>query len=428
VSDFDAIVVGGGLAGLATAYLLAKGGAETLVVERGTSCGSKNMTGGRLYSHSLERLLPGFAATAPVERRITAERISLLTADAATTLDYRSPRLGQDGQDSYSVLRSTFDPWLAEQAEAAGASIVTGIRVDGAIVRDGRVSGIRAGGEDMSADVTVLADGVNSLLATQLGMRRELAPDEVAVGVKTVIAQDEKTIDTRFGCPPGEGVAWLFAGQPSGGRLGGGFLYTNRESLSVGIVVTLSELVKGTTSLPQLMDDFLQHPAVRPLVEGGRPVEYSAHLVPERGLDMMPELYRDGVLVVGDAAGMCINLGYTVRGMDLAIGSAECAAQTILDAKEAGDFSAAALARYRSRLDASFVLQDMSHYRRFPGFLDTTPRIFSGYPELAAGLMQELFTVNGQPPERLLKKAMRAVRSAGPLNLVRDGLRGVRAL
>jgi electron transfer flavoprotein-quinone oxidoreductase len=428
LSDFDAIIVGGGLAGLTTAYVLAKEGAEALLIERGNFCGAKNMTGGRIYSHSLEKLIPAFAREAPVERRITREKISLLTGDSSVTVDYFSPALGLSGRDSYTVLRSAFDQWLAGKAEAAGAQIVTGIRVDDILWRDGKVIGVIAGGEAMEADVTVLADGVNSLLAQKSGLRAELPPHQAAVGVKELLELPASVIADRFQCRNREGTAWLFAGQLSGGKTGGGFIYTNKESVSLGVVCTLSALVTGSATLPQLLENFKRHPAVAPLVEGGKLIEYSGHLVPEGGLAMLPRLWTHGALVVGDAAGFCLNLGYTVRGMDLAVESGICAARTILWAKQVKDFSATALGAYKAALDASFVMQNLNLYKKFPQFMETTPRIFFGYPEMADDLLRQLFIVDGQPPQPLRRKALRSLKKVGALNLLRDGLKGVCSL
>jgi len=214
-----------------------------MLVERGNYSGSKNMTGGRIYSHSLERIIPNFALEAPVERKITREKISLMTEESNVTLDFSSTRLGEQGSDSYSVLRGVFDQWLASKAEDAGVQMVAGIRVDDLIVREGKVCGIVAGEDEIEADVTILADGVNSLLAQKLGYRGELAPHQVAVGVKEIIELPSEVIDDRFNCRNGEGTSWLFAGTPSAGKVGGGFLYTNKTSISLGVVSTLSELM-----------------------------------------------------------------------------------------------------------------------------------------------------------------------------------------
>ncbi|MBQ6393571.1 MAG: FAD-dependent oxidoreductase, partial [Eubacterium sp.] len=236
---FDVIIVGAGLAGNIAAYLLAQAGLEVLVIERAEVPGSKNVTGGRLYSHSLEKIFPGFAEEAPVERKITKERVSFVTGESATTIEYAAEGLGEKGKATYSILRSRFDPWLVEKAEEAGAMYIPGIRVDEVIVQDGKAVGVKAGDEEMYSDMVLLADGVNSLLAQKLGMKKELDPSQVAVGIKEVIRLGEEKINNRFGVSSDEGVAWLFAGDVSGGNIGGGFIYTDKEDLSVGIVTTI---------------------------------------------------------------------------------------------------------------------------------------------------------------------------------------------
>lgn len=424
---FDVIVVGAGLAGSTAAYLMARAGLEVLVIERGETIGAKNVSGGRLYSHSLENIFPNFAEEAPVERKITKERISFVTKDGATTVEYAADKLGAQGKATYSILRSKFDPWLAGKAEDAGAMYVTGIRVDQVLVRDGKVCGVVAGGEEMEADMVLLADGVNSLLAQQLGMKKELDPSQVAVGVKEVIELGEQTINERFGVPPGEGVAWLFAGDTTGGNIGGGFLYTDKDCLSVGVVTTAGDVGHCDVAPRDMVERLKAHPVVRPLVEGGKLVEYSAHLVTEGGYDMIPELYRDGVLVAGDAAALVMNLGFTVRGMDLCIESGRLAAETIIAAKEAGDFSKAFLARYEKALDESFVMADMKHFRKMPAFIENH-RIFEAYPGLMDQIMSGFFMMYGQKPEKLTRKVMAAVKGVGMMNLARDAVKGLGAL
>lgn len=425
---FDAIIVGGGVAGTVASYLLAKEGLEVLLVERGNFAGSKNVSGGRIYSHSLEKIFPNFSQEAPVERKITREKISLMTEESNVTLDFYSDALGKQGSDSYSVLRSVFDQWLAEKAEEAGVQIITGIRVDDLIVRDGKVCGVIAGEDELEANVTILADGVNSLLAQKIGFRTDLKPDQVAVGAKEIIELPAEVINDRFNCRDGEGTAWLFAGTPSGGRVGGGFLYTNKESLSFGIVCTLSDLVKGSKTVPQMLEDFKQHPAIAPLVKGGKLIEYSGHLVPEGGLTMVPKLVGDGVLVIGDAAGFCINIGYAVRGMDLAVTSAECAAKAMLSAKEKQDYRESSLKAYQTNLENSYLMQDLNLYKKFPHFLEETPRIFDGYPQLAADMLTDMFVVNGQPAKPLMKNMFKHVQKIGITNIMKDGWKGVRSL
>ncbi len=423
---FDVIIVGGGLAGLTAAYLLAKEGLEVILIERGGFCGAKNMTGGRMYGHSLEKVIPGFAEEAPVERKITKERISFLTSDGGTTIDYVSDKLNLS--PSYSVLRSRFDQWLAGKAEAEGAMIVPGIRVDDVVKQDGKVVGIVAGEETMLADVVLLADGVNSLLAQKLGMKKELDPHQVAVGAKEVITLDENTITSRFGNEAGEGTAWMFVGYPTGGNIGGGFLYTNKESISIGVVATVGDIGHSGVSVPEMVDRMKEHPVIRPLIAGGKTVEYSAHLVSEGGYNMIPTLYDDGVLVAGDAAALVINLGLTVRGMDLAIESGRLAAETIIKAKEKGDFSADTLSAYQTAMEESFVIRDMKHYRKFPAFMESSHRMFEQYPGMLDEILSSLFVVDGSEPKKIRDVALDAAKPIGLINLANDGLKGMGAL
>lgn len=428
MADFDAVVVGSGCAGPVAAYELAKAGRSVLVVERGNFCGAKNVSGGRLYTHSLRAVFPDFAQSAPLERRITRERITLLAPDAATTLDVSDELMADERYESYSVLRARFDPWLAGRAEEAGAEFINGIAVEELLVDDGRVTGVRAGEDEISADVVLLCDGVNSLLTPQAVGAARPRPDQVAVGIKQVIGLPERVISDRSLCPDGEGMAWLFVGDATAGRVGGGFLYTNKDTISVGLVATVSDLTTSPAPIYQLLEDFKAHPSVAPIIAGGRVLEHSGHLVAEGGYDAMPPLVGDGVLLAGESALMCVNAGYTVRGMDFAIAAGQQAGRSAAAALAAGDTSAAGLSGYRAALEDSFVLKDLKTLRRFPHFMENTPRMFGAYPELARDAMRSLFLVDGTPLRPLRKTMVPLARRVGLLNLARDLSRGVRAL
>ncbi|EMK5830879.1 MULTISPECIES: FAD-dependent oxidoreductase FixC [Citrobacter] len=423
---FDAIIVGAGLAGSVAALVLAREGAQVLVIERGNSAGAKNVTGGRIYAHSLERIIPGFAQQAPVERIITHEKLSFMTDRGAMTVDYLNAESASPAEVSYSVLRSRFDGWLMDQAEAAGAQLIAGIRVDNVVQRDGKVVGVEADGEIIEGNVVILADGVNSLLAEKLGMAKRVDAAHVAVGVKELIELPKAVIEDRFQLQGNEGAACLFAGSPTDGLMGGGFLYTNESTLSLGLVCGLHHLQEAKKSVPQMLEDFKQHPAVAPLIAGGKLVEYAAHVVPEAGMNMQPELVGDGVLIAGDAAGMCLNLGFTIRGMDLAVAAGEAAAKAVLSARLRNDFSRQGLATYRQYLEDG-PLRDMRMYQRLPALLDN-PRMFTRYPEMAVGIARDLFTVDGSAPVPLRKKILRHAKNVGFINLMKDGLKGVTAL
>jgi len=424
---FDVIIVGGGIAGCVAGYLLASAGLGTIIIERGNYSGSKNMTGGRLYAHSLEKIMPGFAAEAPVERKVVRERISFATECDNVTMEYATGRDDGPESASYTVLRASFDQWLMDKAEEAGAQIVPGVRVDEVVMRGGKVVGVRADGDVLEANTVILADGVLSLLGEQLGMVKRVAPSSVAVGAKELIALPESVIRDRFGLEGDDGLAWLFAGSPTAGHMGGGFLYTNKESISLGVVCGLKDIENASMPVPQMLEDFKSHPAIRPLIKDGQLLEYSGHVVPEAGMNMCPEVVGDGVLIVGDAAGFCLNLGYTIRGMDLAVASARAAAETVIQANEAGDLSRAGLAGYRQKLEES-VFKDMRLYRNLPGIMESNPRLFKDYPGMAAGLMQDIFRIDGTGERPLMKKALRRCGQVGLMTIAKDMFKGVRAL
>jgi electron transfer flavoprotein-quinone oxidoreductase len=225
-----------------------------------------------------------------------------------------------------------------------------------------------------------------------------------------------------------EGAAWLFVGDATAGHVGGGFVYTNKESVSIGLVATIADLMKADTPIYQMLEDFKTHPAVAPLLAGGKVVEHSGHLVAEGGLDAMPPLIGDGVLLAGESALMCINAGYTVRGMDLAIAAGMHAGQAAAKALDAGDTSAAGLAGYRAALEDSFVLKDLKTLRGFPHFMEHTTRLFTAYPEMIRDLMRGLFIVDGTPVKPVRKAMLPVVKKVGYLNLAKDLWAGVRAL
>lgn len=429
MADFDAIVVGSGCAGPVAAYELAKAGKSVLVVERGTVSGAKNVSGGRLYTHALAAVFPDFRESAPLERRITRERITFLASDAATTLDVTDELMSQERYESYSVLRARFDPWLAAQAEEAGAEYINGIAVEELLKQDGRVTGVRAGGDEITADVVVLCDGVNSLLVPQAVNAKPLQPNQLAVGIKEVIALPESVISDRSLSASGDdGMAWLFVGDATKGRVGGGFLYTNKDTISIGLVATIADLFDSPEPIYQMFEDFKQHPSVAPIIAGGKVVEHSGHMVAEGGYDSMPPLIGEGVLLAGESALMCINAGYTVRGMDFAIAAGQIAGQSAAAALEAGDTSAAGLAGYQRALEQSFVLQDLKTLRKFPHFMETTPRLFTEYPKLARDAMRALFLSDGTPVQPLRKSLLPIAKRVGYLNLAKDVSKGVKAL
>ncbi len=431
MADFDAIVVGAGLAGSVAAYELAKAGKEVLMVERGNFAGAKNMTGGRLYAHSLKKVFPDFEKEAPLERKICHERISLMTDNSNFTIDFSSDAMEDESQASYSVLRGPFDQWLASKAEDAGAEAIYGIPVE-SLIRDesGKVCGIKAGEDEITAEVVILCDGVNSLLAQEAVVYSKPPASQIAVGVKEVFELDEQTIDDRLLCNPGEGAAWLFAGDATHGVFGGGFMYTNRTSISLGVVAGIQACASTANATPvyQMLEDLKKHPAVAPLIKGAKVVEHSGHMVPEGGINIMPPLIGDGVMLAGDSAMMCINLGYMVRGMDYAIAAGQMAGQQAVKALDAGDTSKAGLQGYVDALEQSFVLKDLRQYKDEPAFMENFDRMFNGYPVMVRDIMNSMFVVDGSPVTPMKRNVMPIVKRMGIMNILKDVRGAMKAL
>lgn len=428
-ADFDVIVVGAGCAGSVAAYVAASAGKSVLMVERGNYAGAKNMTGGRIYSHSLKEVFPNFEEEAPVERKITHERIALLDSESMMTVDFTSPELAREGADSYSVLRGPFDQWLAEKAEEAGAEAIYGIPVE-ELIKDesGRVVGVRAGEDEITGQVVILCEGTNSMLAERCLGNPRPKPNQMAVGIKETFELPASVIEDRFLTPEGEGAAMLFVGDCTAGHVGGGFLYANKESISLGLVATISTTAAQDKPVYQMMEDFKNHPAVAPIIKGAKMVEHSGHMVPEGGYNMIPQYIFDGCLLAGETAGFCMNLGYQVRGMDFAVASGRMAAEAACAAIDAGDTSAAGLASYKQKLEDSFVIQDLRTFQAWPETMEHWDRMFTEYPTMVREIFNGLFCVDGKPQQHLAKRMMPIVKKRGLLRLFKEIRKAVKAL
>jgi electron transfer flavoprotein-quinone oxidoreductase len=426
--DFDVVVVGAGVAGCVTACQLAKAGHSVVLIERGETPGSKNLSGGIMYAHAIKEVFPDFLTEAPVERLIDSNKIVFMNADSWVGVDYTDERLFRDGT-AVTVLRAKLDAWLAEQAEGLGAMVMPGVRVDSLLVEGGQITGVKAGDDELRSRVVVAADGVNSFIARDAGLRRKPPTHHQAVGVKAVIKLDAATIEDRFGVAGDHGAAYALVGDCSQGVGGGGFVYTNKDTLSVGLVLRLDDLVAKKLRTVDVFDHFLAHPLVDSLIKGGELVEYGCHLVNEGGEAMMGQLVHNGLVLVGDAAGFTLNTGLTVRGMDLAAGSAIAAAKAVSKAIESNNVTASGLASYTANLAGSFAGQDMHTYRRAPSFLETE-RMYGAYGQLLANVLHGAYGLDGTARKPMLKVARGALKASGVglLTLAKDGLKGGRAL
>lgn len=422
----DAVVVGAGPAGSAAALALARAGRSVVLLERGSFPGAKNVYGGVVYARVLDDVIPRWWTQVPVQRWVVRRSTMVLTGSQALSLEVRSQSWGREPYNGMTTYRSDFDNWLAGEAVAAGAQLVTstvatGLRRD----RAGRVTGVRTDRPDgdLAAQVVIACDGVNSFLAKEAGL---LAPADAAhhtLGVKEVLALPPEVIEERFGLGPHEGIDVEVVGC-TGGIPGGGFFYTNHDTVSIGVVVSVEGLAAAGVRPEALIAGFKAHPAVAPWVKGAVLKEYSAHLIPEGGYDAMPDLAADGLLVAGDAAGLTLAAGVWLEGVNFAIGSGLAAGQTAAAAVVSGDVSAKGLAAYQRSLARNFVLQDHIRLRRAPRLI-LSERMQSQYPKLMCDLAEQMFTVtNPEPKPGVGRLLWRGVRASGVRwrDLARDGV------
>lgn len=391
----EVIVVGGGPAGISCAITLARAGKQVILIERGKFSGSKNVFGGAIYAQPTREIFPDFEQNAPLERKNIEHKYALLGEEDATVISYKKRH---ENPVSYTVIRGKFDRWMADEAKKAGVILVEETVVRELIVQDGFVKGVRTELEEYYSDIVVLADGVNSLLAKQIGLRGYLSPEDVALSVKEVIKLPQEVINERFHVNDDEGCIYEIFGGPMLGMLGLGFLYTNKNSVSIGLGVTLSELIEKGIRPYDLLDKLKSHPEIAPLIKDGELLEYSAHLIPEGGYKKVPLLFGAGVMVCGDAAMFVNNMHW--EGTNLAMISGKIAGETAVIALGKQDFSETALSHYQEELENSFIIKDLRTYKDLMGGIQERVEEFLGYYPKKINSFFEMFTSVDSVPKR----------------------------
>lgn len=430
INTFDAVVVGAGPAGSCAALALAKAGKRVALIERGPFPGSKNMFGGVVYPRILDSYIDQWWIDMPVQRWVTRRTTMLLTDTQAFSVDFRTAAWGQVPYNGATTYRPDFDSWLANKAELAGAVLICSTTVTGLIRNSsGAVSGVttdRPDGE-LHARVVVACDGVNSFLAKQAGLYPHSDASHFTLGAKETLSLPKEVIDERFGVRGLDGVDIEILGG-TGDVSGGGFLYTNYDTVGVGVVLKLSQLSAQSQRPEQIIAKLKAHPAIAPLIEGATLKEYSAHLIPESGVSMMPTFVADGLLVAGDAAAMCLAAGIWLEGVNFAMASGFYAAEAIVESLALDDTTAKGLAGYLKRLENTFVLKDHRKLRRAPQLV-LSDRVQHMYPQLIANVAERMFRVDNPLPKPGLRKIfaderkLLGVRTRDLLKDARDGFK-----
>jgi len=428
---FDVIVVGAGPSGNAAAYTMAKAGLNVLQLERGEYPGSKNVQGAILYSDALEKVIPDFRDDAPLERHIIEQRMWMLDETSYVGMNYRSEDFNEEKPNRYTIIRAQFDKWFSHRVREAGAIVLCETTVTDLIRNSqGKVIGVRTDRIDgnLMADVVVLGEGVNGLVGQTAGLRPELKPNQAALAVKEMHFLPQEVVESRFNLKGNEGVVIEAMGTVSAGVSGLGFIYTNKESLSIGIGSLVSDFARTGATPYGMLDAFKNHPSVRPLLAGSEVKEYSAHLIPEGGYRAIPEVYGDGWVIVGDA-GQFVNSVHR-EGSNMAMTTGLLAGQVITRLhKRREEFSKANLAAYKQALDESYVMKDLKKYKDIPGFIHKNSQTLLGiYPRLMGQAAQNWFRVDGTDKRTKEKEILASFRKGRSLTgLIGDAFKFARA-
>ncbi|MHA2030668.1 MAG: FAD-dependent oxidoreductase [Candidatus Kariarchaeaceae archaeon] len=425
----DVIVIGAGVSGTAASIKLAQNGLKVVLIDRGLPVGSKNLSGGVLWGNDLAEILPDWMDEAPIERYIINKKIGFLSQNDATVLDFHFDDWNKKPYPGVSVLRSVFDEWLALKAEEAGVAVLTGINIDELIFKNDKVVGVRQGNEELFAPITIIAEGANPRLLLKHGLTYQKEQgrydySDMMIGLKEVISLDKKVLEERFLLDDGAGIAGEFIlGNINDSDLkAGGFFYTNKDSLSIGVIVHLDTLSTEDRSY-EVIEHFKKHPYIRRLIKDGVSVEYGAKLVPEFGYDKLPELYGDGFMVIGDAAGFVLSNGLVIQGMNYGIKSGILSAEVAIESIKEKDFSKKSLSLYQNKLKNSYILKDFKRFKKVKK-MTKNKRLFKTYPGAINDGFRSYLTENGEPKENLLRYLLKSFKNsgAGIFTLIRDGL------
>ena len=278
MEHYDVAIIGGGSAGLTALKRLSDLNKQAILIEAGKKVGSKNISGGILYSkkpkhgktYNVEDVYPEFLQDAPVERKITQYMLHATSHDKVFTMDLTAAHQYQ-ANFGYSVLLTKLNGWFAKQAgesaERQGGGIVSGVHVRSLSWQDEKTVIETDELDPFEAKAVIAADGVNSEIAEMTGARAKFTPEQLYQGVKVIVKLPEEIIEHRFGIEPDEGAAHLFAGDVTLNHIGGGFLYTNLDTLSVGAVYHYDSLMDRPSEPYTLINALLKNPLVTDFIK-----------------------------------------------------------------------------------------------------------------------------------------------------------------
>ena len=361
----DCIVVGAGPAGIAAALEVAHKGYEVVLLERAHYAGSKNMYGGAIYTTALKEVLGEDFKNIKYDRIINSHTWSFLSENASFDMTYSN----KEDKNAYAIKRFEFESQMIEIAKKEGVYFCPDTLVKNLLIENKKVIGVETELEKYCAPIVIIADGVNSLLAKQIGLRNDFKPKDFILSVKVVLKLSKEEIEKRFNLSSdcASGVNKQYFGTDFGALKGYknlfmmSYLYTFKDCIALGVGANLEDLKNNKLNIHDVLENIKTHPDISPLIKDGEEIEYSAHLIPEGGYKKMPKLYSDGVMIAGDSAGFINSVHF--EGTNFALISGKIAGQSANDALSKKDYSAKSLSIYEKNLKNSFILKDLYSYR-----------------------------------------------------------------
>lgn len=411
---YDAIVVGAGPAGASAAYFMAKEGLDVLLLERGPFPGAKNSGGASLIAEPTHKLFPNFWEECPYERIVTQQAYWFMTEDSLLATSFQSTKLAAAPYNRFTIKRRNLYQWLVDKAVAAGASIHLNHHVTEVLFDGSQAVGVQISPPQKCqffANVIILADGANSLVAERSGLVPRVSSQDLSLYVNEIIALPAQVIEERFNLSPGHGSGIGLIGYPTAGFNGTSSIHTFKDSIGINVGMAISNLATAGIRPYELLDRIKKHPLIQPLLIGGTTLEYGGAVIPEGGYHAIPELVHPGLMIVGDAA----SLVNGTHGFNLGMWSGFFAAKAAYESKKIRDFSAKKLYLYRTLLDESFIMQDLKANAKIAGLQRDLPYLFDLYSKIANETAYQVAKVYTMPKKAKRIFIFKKITSIQPL-------------